>query len=83
MPKLIKDIKFPKDFTSPPAVALSDAEVNALIDRVKQRAADGNNSSTMGSGDTLVLMNELGYVEVYKFHSECECSYDDENLRYY
>lgn len=60
------NIRFPEDFINPEMNIVGDEHINKLIGHIKP----GN--TMISTGDALVMLNELGFVEVYKLVAECE-----------
>ena len=69
--KKLNEVKFPKDFTKPETAVLRDRGINELIKLLKAEP-----DYFIASADTLVILTDLGYVEVYKLGASCEVEVD-------
>jgi len=57
-------MEYPKDFERPVAKAMSDEEINSLLqDGIKSKA------DAISHGDTLIQFADDGYIEIWKFRA--------------
>lgn len=71
--KQLSDIKYPDDFENPSTAVAGDETINDMISRLGTDIDEVGveQVSNISTADAMVILDTLGYVEVYKLVASC------------